>query len=397
MGLGLGEDGAVLLAQYPQLPVGQYALLAFGDPPGIVAQQLLHAPGPSGVDGIDDECDVAQEMRTAEPVGAVVVAQVGCMAIVDDHVSVLWNEADIVYRLPPAFSVQELEGDLAGRVDVDPGLFLLHPQRGLIDVHGGHGEQILPGTGLPPRESLVDSREEAEEGGFGELLADHGGQALDGAPERDHLHELVDCEDPDADAVLTRTVEVVGEGGAGLAVAVRAVPDLGVVVLDDLLEDDVDAGAPLVVGRLGAGQLLAAVLAGVGLVHMVLLAGAGARGAFWDLLTFLAVAATAGRIPVAVGLRGRDGGVAAGPGRQLLEQDRRDQLEQRVLIGDQGPVFGQLRLGCLMQRCTARLQLFERVAQRCPVHRGHEWSYSSASTAMIAASTARRSERGIPA
>ena len=100
-----------------------------------------------------------------------------------------------------------------------------------------------------------------------------------------------------------------------------------------------------------------------------------ARGAFWGLLTFLAVAATAGRVPVAVGLRGRDGGVAAGPGRQLLEQDRRDQLEQRVLIGDQGPVFGQLRLGCLMQHCTARLQLFERVAQRCPVHRGHEWSY----------------------
>ena len=219
-------------------------------------------------------------MRTAEPVGAVVVAQVRRVAIMDDHVFVPGDEADIVYRLTPAFSVQELEGDLTGRVDVDPGLFLLHPQRGLIDVHGGHGEQVLPGTGLPPRESVMDSCKEAEEGGFGELLADHGGQAPGGAPERDHLHELVDREDPDADAVLTRTVEVVGEGGAGLAVAVRAVLDLGVVVLDDLLEDDVDAGAPLVVGGLGAGQLLAAVPAGMGLVHMVLFAGAGAPGAF---------------------------------------------------------------------------------------------------------------------
>jgi len=66
-----------------------------------------------------------------------------------------------------------------------------------------------------------------------------------------------------------------GNGGSGVLVALWAALDFGVHVDDDLLEDDVDSGAPLVCAASGLAQVLSAVLAEADFGDLNALHGAG--------------------------------------------------------------------------------------------------------------------------
>ena len=103
---------------------------------------------------------------------------------------------------------------------------------------------------------MMELRDVAEEGGFGEELADEGVHRLGDALEREHLgDEQVHDVGLEAGVVLERAGQLVGEAGAGCGVAMRAVLDFAVVVAHGLLEDEVDEGAPLVACAGGVGEV----------------------------------------------------------------------------------------------------------------------------------------------
>ena len=102
----------------------------------------------------------------------------------------------------------------------------------------------------------------AEECGFGEGAPDEGVHRLCDAFEREHLRdEQVHDVGLDAGALLQGSGHLEGEACARLGVAARAVLDLCVGVTHDLLEHDVDEGAPLVACAGGVDEVFATALA----------------------------------------------------------------------------------------------------------------------------------------
>ena len=163
------------------------------------------------------------------------------------HTGVAREDADGLDGLAPALGVEALHGERAGAVDMNPVILAVHPQRGLIDVHRRHGEEALDGVALPFGEGVMELCDVAEECGFGEELTDEGVHRLCDTLEREHLRdEQVHDIGFDAGAVLQRSGHLVGEASPGLGVATHTVLDLRIDVTHDLLEHDVDEGAPLV-------------------------------------------------------------------------------------------------------------------------------------------------------
>ena len=118
--------------------------------------------------------------------------------------------------------------------------------------------------------------EVAKERGLGEGAPDEGVHRLCDAFEREHLRdEQVHDVGLDAGAVLQGSGHPVGEACAGLGVAARAVLDLCVGVTHDLLEHDVDEGAPLAACAGGVGEVFATAPARIDGEHPDALAGAG--------------------------------------------------------------------------------------------------------------------------
>jgi len=95
-----------------------------------------------------------------------------------------------------------------------------------------------------------------------EHLADQAVEQLLHALERDHLrHQQVQHKGTDTRPVLQRTGHVGWKRCLGALPAVRAVLDLGLDVLEHLLEDDVDARAPFMALAGGVAEIGAAVRA----------------------------------------------------------------------------------------------------------------------------------------
>ena len=105
---------------------------------------------------------------------------------------------------------------------------------------------MLDGTALPFGEGVMELCDVAEERGLGEGASNEGVHRLGNTLEREHLRdEQVHDVGFDAGAVLQRSGHLVGEASPGLGVATRTVLDLRIDVTHDLLEHDVDEGAPL--------------------------------------------------------------------------------------------------------------------------------------------------------
>ena len=98
-------------------------------------EQTLHALGPDVAMGVDDEGELAQQVRAAQGVVAVRVAQIRGPAVVHRHTAIARDDADGLDGLAPALGVEAFHGERAGAVDVDPVILAVHAQRGLVDVH----------------------------------------------------------------------------------------------------------------------------------------------------------------------------------------------------------------------------------------------------------------------
>ena len=228
-------------------------------------------------------------------------------------------------------------------------------------------------------------------GGLGEPEARDRLHQFDGAAQGQHVgDEQVDDEGLQTDAVLQRTGHVVGELPLGPGPAGGAFLDLGFDARFDDLEDDVvqyatlpvEGGCVREVGTAGSAGLDSDRLLDGGLAQT----GAGLQ----VRLRALAACASARSGLVLIGLRRREAGVlrplAGGP----LQQDGDQDVQQGDEEADHGIDFSG-HLAVRAQRLDAGLRVFELPAQRCRVHRRHH----SASTAMIAETTARRSPCGI--
>ena len=146
-------------------------------------------------------------------------------------------------------------------------------------------------------------------------------------------------------------------------------------------------------GAGGVGKVCVTVCARIDAEYRDPRAGAGVGAARIVVRGTLALGAGAGAGGLVVGaVRGGKTGVGAALGRVLFHEHRHHQLDQHQQGVEQGAVLGaHLALGA--PRLEARLQRIELRAQRRFVHRRHG-VYRSASTAIIAPSTARRSETG---
>ena len=257
--------------------------------------------------------------------------------------------------------------------------------------------ELADGGALPWFQGLMQTRDEAEQGGLGEQPCghrlDHGRSAL----ERDHLstqqvHDMGD----DPGSVLHRARHGRGEAALGPGVAARTGLDLGADLTFDGLEDDIDLDALLVCGARGPGQVVSRTAGTPGDPL-----GGGDR----------AVRRLSERAWRAFGPRLRDPRFAFGvwvwpssvPSRELGRPELREVFGvvlsrntattistsmNRALISAR--VSALASPCCLMASNWARA-VVELRAQRSVVDPRHHW----ASTAMIAESTARRSPAGM--
>ena len=180
----------------------------------------------------------------------------------DRDAAVARDDADGLDGFALAFGMEAFHGQWPGGVDVNPVILSVHAQRGLVDVHRRSGEEALDGVVLPLGEGVVELGDVAEQRRFGQELADEGVHRVGDALEREHLrNQQVHDVGLDAGAVLEWSGHRVGEARTGLGVAARAMLDVGVGVTHDLLEHDVDEGAPLVADAGGVGEVFAAACA----------------------------------------------------------------------------------------------------------------------------------------
>ena len=91
-------------------------------------EQALHALGPSVVMGVDDEGELAQQVRAAQRMVAVRVAQVRGPAVVHRHAGVAGEDGDGLDGLAPALGVEAFDGERATGVDVEPVVLAVHAQ-----------------------------------------------------------------------------------------------------------------------------------------------------------------------------------------------------------------------------------------------------------------------------
>ena len=371
--LATGEEVAVVLLKALVLARSEPFALALGDTGAGLPQEPLHVASPGVAVGLDDEGELAQQMRATQPMAAVRIGQVGGPAVMDDHPSVARDDADRRHRLQSALRVHELQGDLPCRADVDPVIVLLHTDGGLIEMHRRWGEDALDGHLLPAGQRQVQLQHVLEDRGLGDHKADQALDRLLHALEREHLgDQQVQRVCLDARTVLHGARERLGERRAGLGAAVRARLDLGVEVAHDLLEDDVDPGAPLVPVRSHIAQILPAFLAGADLGDLNGLDGAGVRRAARVADPALGMGAeVADRALVLLGSGGGLAGVRAALGGVLFHEHRQEHLHQHQQRLDQGAAFGaDLAVGG--QLPEALLERRELLAQGLLVDARHE-------------------------
>ena len=95
-------------------------------------------------------------MGAAQAVAAVVIGEIGGPAVVDNDAAVAGDDASGLHRFLPALRMQAFQRDVATGADVDPVVLPVDPQGRLIDVHRGHGQQLLDGRLLPALERPVE-------------------------------------------------------------------------------------------------------------------------------------------------------------------------------------------------------------------------------------------------
>ena len=145
----LRQNGSIPLAVLPALGLAQNPGLALVDLVAALAQQLLHQTRPTVIVGVDDKGDIPKEMRPAYLMLAQVVCIVWRPAIMNQYTGVDRDDAETVdgFLAPLAMQVLECQGTV-GRY-VQPLVFLVDPEAGLIDMKGRACQKVFLGGGFP--------------------------------------------------------------------------------------------------------------------------------------------------------------------------------------------------------------------------------------------------------
>jgi hypothetical protein len=205
----------------------------------------------------------------------------------------------------------------------------LDPQGSLIHVQGGLGEERLDGGALPLGQGVMQLQDPLQQGRFGDDLLDEGGQRVLHPLQCHHLgDQQVQDEGLDPGAVLQRAGQIRREAALGQRLTAGAGLELGIDMAHHLLEDDVDAGAPLVTLTGRIGQIGTAAGTGGDGSDGDGLDRAGVAGALQGRFWAVGLAAgPAGGVIVLGGARGGHAGVAAVLQRALFHEHRHQQLE----------------------------------------------------------------------
>ena len=123
--------------------------LALVDLVAELAQQLLHQARPTVIVEVDDKGEIPREMRPAYLMPAQVVCEVCCPAIMDQHTRVDRNDAERVDGFLAPHAMQELEYHVTVGGYVQPLVFLVDPEAGLIDMKGRPCQKVFLGGGFP--------------------------------------------------------------------------------------------------------------------------------------------------------------------------------------------------------------------------------------------------------
>ena len=362
-----------MLLQGVVLARGEPFALAPGDPGAGLLQEPLHIGGPGVAVRLDDEGQLAQQVRATEPMAAVRRGEVGGPAVVHDHPSVTRDDADGGHRFQPALLMHELQRDIPCRADVYPVIVLLDTDGSLIDMHRRVGEDPIDRHLLPAGERQVQLQHVLQDRGLGDGKADQGLDRLLHVLQGDHLgDQQVQRVRLGARAVLHGTGEALGERRAGVGAAVRAGLDLGIDVAHDLLKDNVDLGASLLTVRADGAQVLPTLLAGADLRNRNGLDGTGVRRA--TRIVDLAFGMGANLAECALVLLGSGGGLAgvrAALGGVPFHEDRNQHLHQHQQRLDQGAALGA-DFAVAGQLPEALLEGGELIAQGLPIDARHE-------------------------
>jgi hypothetical protein len=87
---------------------------------------------------------------------------------VDDGPAIAGNDVDGLDGCAAAFGMEEFQCDVPRRADVDPMVFPVDPQGGLIHMHGGLGEELFDGRLLPGPQGVMQLHEVLQEGRLGD-------------------------------------------------------------------------------------------------------------------------------------------------------------------------------------------------------------------------------------
>ena len=82
----------------------------------------------------------------------------------DDDPAIARDEVEGLKGLPPAFGMEELQGDITGGVDMDSVVLAIDPQGGFIHVQGGVGEELVDRCLFPTGQGLMQLHHPFQEG-----------------------------------------------------------------------------------------------------------------------------------------------------------------------------------------------------------------------------------------
>ena len=80
-----GQDIAIAFLEVFVFAASEFLAFALGDARAGLLEQPLHIGGPGVALGVDDEGQLAQQVRATQAVIAVIVGEIGGPAIMDDH------------------------------------------------------------------------------------------------------------------------------------------------------------------------------------------------------------------------------------------------------------------------------------------------------------------------
>ena len=129
---------------------------------------------------------------------------------------------------------------------MDPVILLFNPARRLVYVHRRRLQNALDRPGFPLRESQVQSQDKLQQGGLGNNRSHHGRYLLLDPVQGNHLADnQMNGERLEPVAILQSPRHILRKTPLDHGLAIGALLDFCINMLDCLLENDIDLRPPL--------------------------------------------------------------------------------------------------------------------------------------------------------